>query len=52
MAKCTFNYEPSEYEYIEQDSFGIDRGGYVCNWDDREYRCKEEEENAVCEGVE
>ena len=34
MAKWCFNYESGEYEYIEKDSFSIDRGEYVYNWDD------------------
>lgn len=43
MAKWCFNYESSEYEYIEKDGFSIDRGEYVCNWDDSQYRREEEE---------
>ena len=35
MAKYAFNYDSSEYEYIERDGFSIDRGEYVYNWDDR-----------------
>ena len=41
MAKWCFNYESSEYEYIERDGFSIDRGEYVYNWDDSEYRQEE-----------
>ena len=44
MAKYAFNYDSSEYEYIERDGFSIDRGEYVYNWDDSEYRREEEEE--------
>ena len=32
-----------QYEYIEKDGFSIDRGEYVCNWDDSQYRREEEE---------
>ena len=42
MAKWCFNYESGEYEYIERDGFSIDRGEYVYNWDDSEYRQEEE----------
>lgn len=41
MAKWCFNYESGEYEYIERDGFSIDRGEYVYNWDDSEYRREE-----------
>ena len=34
MAKCVFNYDSGEYEYIERDGFSIDRGEYVYNCDD------------------
>ena len=44
MAKYAFNYDSGEYEYIERDDFSIDRGEYVYNWDDSEYRREEEEE--------
>ena len=43
MAKWCFNYESGKYEYIENDGFSIDRGEYVYNWDDSEYRHDEEE---------
>lgn len=51
MAKWCFNYESGEYEYIEKDGFSIDRGEYVCNWDDSQY-CREEEEcrNSLFDG--
>ena len=44
MTKWCFNYESGEYEYIERDGYSIDRGEYVYNWDDSEYRREEEEE--------
>ena len=43
MSKWCFNYDSGEYENIERDGFSIDRGKYVYNWDDSEYRQKEEE---------
>lgn len=47
MAKHCFNYESGEYEYIDRDGFSIDRGEYVYNWDDSEYRREEEEEERL-----
>lgn len=44
MSKYCFNYESGEYEWIEKDGYSIDRGEYVYNWDDSEYRREEEEE--------
>lgn len=44
MPKWCFNYESGEYEYIERDGFSPDRGAYVFNRDDSEYRQEEEEE--------
>jgi hypothetical protein len=44
MAKWCLNYESGEYEYIDKDGYSIDRGEYVYNWDDSEYRHEEEEE--------
>ena len=44
MSKWCFNYDSGEYEYIDKDGFSIDRGEYVYNWDDSEYRREEEEE--------
>ena len=44
MTKWCFNYESGEYEYIERDGYSIDRGEYVYNWDDSEYRREREEE--------
>ena len=49
MAKYAFNYDSSEYEYIERDGFSIDRGEYVYNWDDSEYRREEEGKKNVAE---
>lgn len=47
MAKWCFNYDSGEYEYIDKDGFSIDRGEYVYNWDDSEYR---QEERRLDEG--
>ena len=44
MTKWCFNYESGEYEYIGKDGYSIDRGEYVYNWDDSEYRREEKEE--------
>ncbi|MBQ4426847.1 MAG: hypothetical protein II881_03730 [Oscillospiraceae bacterium] len=44
MPKYCMNYETGEYEYIDRNGFSIDRGEYVYNWDDSEYRREEEEE--------
>lgn len=44
MSKYCFNYDSGEYEYIDRDGFSIDRGEYVYNWDDSEYKREEEEE--------
>ena len=44
MPKWCYNYDSDEYEYIERDGYSIDRGEYVYNWDDSEYRCEEKEE--------
>lgn len=43
VSKWCFNYDSGEYEYIDKDGFSIDRGEYVYNWDDSEYRQEEEE---------
>ena len=43
MSKWCFNYDSGEYENIEKDGFSIDRGEYVYNWDDSEYRREDEE---------
>lgn len=44
MTKWCYNYDSGEYEYIDKDGFSIDRGEYVYNWDDSEYRRDREEE--------
>ncbi len=44
MPKYCDNYDSGEYEYIDKDGYSIDRGEYVYNWDDSEYRREEEEE--------
>ena len=44
MPKWCFNYESGEYEYIDRNGFSVDRGEYVYNWDDSEYRREEQEE--------
>ena len=44
MTKWCYNYDSGEYEYIDKDGFSIDRGEYVYNWDDSEYRREREEE--------
>ena len=43
MPKYCLNYESGEYEYIDRDGFSWDRGEYVYNWDDSEYRREEEQ---------
>ena len=43
MSKWCFNYDSGEYEHIDRDGFSIDRGEFVYNWDDSEYRHEEEE---------
>ncbi len=44
MPKWCLNYDSGDYEWIEKDGFSLDRGEYVYNWDDSEYR-QEDEEN-------
>lgn len=44
MAKWCLNYDSGEYEYIEEDGYSLDKGEYVYNWDDSEYRREREEE--------
>ena len=44
MSKWCFNYESGYYENIERDGFSFDRGEYVYNWDDSEYRREDEEQ--------
>ncbi|CCZ03943.1 hypothetical protein [Bovifimicola ammoniilytica] len=43
MSKWCCNFDSGDYEYIDQDGFSIDRGEFVYNWDDNEYRLEEEE---------
>ena len=43
MPKWCLNYESGDYEYIDRDGFSWDRGEYVYNWDNSEYRREEEE---------
>lgn len=43
MPKYCYNYESGDYEWIEKDGFSVDRGEYVYNWDDSEYRREEDE---------
>ena len=47
-SKWCLNYESGDYEYIDENGFSLDRGEYVYNWDDSEYR-REEEEQRRCE---
>ncbi len=42
MAKWCFNYDSGDYEYIDKNGFSWDRGEYVYNWDDSEYKREEE----------
>lgn len=42
--KWCLNYESGEYEWIDEDGYSWDRGEYVFNWDDSEYRREREEE--------
>ena len=44
MPKYCYNYESGKYEYIEEDGYSLEQGGYVYNWDDSEYRRQREEE--------
>lgn len=44
MPKYCYNYDSSDYEYIDKNGYSWDRGEYVYNWDDSEYRLEEEEE--------
>lgn len=44
MSKWCFNYDSGEYEYIDRDGYSWDRGEYVYNWDDSEYKREEKEE--------
>ena len=44
MPKYCYNYDSGDYEYIDENGYSWDRGEYVYNWDDSEYRREEEEE--------
>ena len=44
MPKYCYNYDSGNYEYIDENGFSWDRGEYVYNWDDSEYRREREEE--------
>ena len=44
MSKWCFNYDSGEYEDIDKDGYRWTRGEYVYNWDDREYRREEDDE--------
>ncbi len=44
MPKYCMNYESGDYEYIDENGYSLDRGEYVYNWDDSEYRREREEE--------
>ena len=44
MTKYCFNYETGEYEWITEDGFSLNQGGYTFNWDDGEYEIEREEE--------
>lgn len=43
MPKWCINYDSGDYEYIDENGYSIDRGEYVYNWDDSEYRREKEE---------
>ena len=43
MSKWCLNYDSGDYEEIDRHGFSYDRGEYVWNWDDSEYRREEEE---------
>ncbi len=43
MTKWCLNYDSGEYEYIDEDGYSLDRGEYVYNWDDSEYKREEED---------
>lgn len=45
MFKWLFNYDSGEYEHIDISGFSIERGEYVFNWDDSEYRQEEEDDD-------
>lgn len=43
MPKYCLNYESGNYEWISEDGYSIDRGEYVYNWDESDYRREEEQ---------
>lgn len=43
--KWCFNYESGNYEWIEEDGYSWDQGGYVLIWDDSEYQRERDEED-------
>lgn len=47
MPKWCFNYDSGEYEYIDSNGFSLDKGEFVYNWDDSEYRQEEEEQRRL-----
>ncbi len=42
MPKYCLNYDTGDYEWIDENGYSIDRGEYVYNWDNSEYRREEE----------
>ena len=44
MFRYCFNYDSGDYEYIDESGYSMDRGEFVYNWDDSEFR-REEEQN-------
>ena len=42
--KYCMNYDSGEYEWIDEDGYSWDQGEYVYNWDDSDYRNKQNEE--------
>lgn len=45
MAKWCFNYDSSEYEYIDRNGFSFSSGEFVFNWDNSEYQNEENDDN-------
>ena len=43
MFKWCFNFDSGKFEDIDEDGYSWDRGKFVNNWDDSEYRREEEE---------
>ena len=44
MPKYCYNYDSGDYEYIDRNGYSWDRGEYIYNWNDSEYRREKEEE--------